>query len=110
MRGVSLNVQRGETHCLVGESGCGKSVSALAVMGLLVRGAIGIEAIVAGGDDYEILCAVPEAGFDAFAQAADLAGVAISSIGTIIAGAAIPRFLDLRGSEIALQRLSYSNF
>ena len=40
VRGVSLKVQRGETHCLVGESGCGKSVSALAVMGLLARGAV----------------------------------------------------------------------
>ena len=39
VRGISLQVQRGETHCLVGESGCGKSVSALAVMGLLARGA-----------------------------------------------------------------------
>ena len=35
VRGVSLTVDRGETHCLVGESGCGKSVTALAVMGLL---------------------------------------------------------------------------
>ncbi len=40
VRGVSLKVRRGETHCLVGESGCGKSVSALAVMGLLARGAV----------------------------------------------------------------------
>jgi len=39
VRGVSLLVQRGETHCLVGESGCGKSVTALAVMNLLARGA-----------------------------------------------------------------------
>src|SRR5262249_13692856 len=28
VRGVSLVVNRGETHCLVGESGCGKSVTA----------------------------------------------------------------------------------
>jgi peptide/nickel transport system ATP-binding protein len=35
VRGASLEVRRGETHCLVGESGCGKSVTALAVMGLL---------------------------------------------------------------------------
>jgi len=40
VRGVSLQVQRGETHCLVGESGCGKSVTALSVMGLLARGAM----------------------------------------------------------------------
>ncbi len=39
VRGVSLEVNRGETHCLVGESGCGKSVTALAVMNLLSRGA-----------------------------------------------------------------------
>ena len=39
VRGVSLSVARGETHCLVGESGCGKSVTALAVMNLLARGA-----------------------------------------------------------------------
>ena len=37
VRGVSLAVARGETHCLVGESGCGKSVTALATMGLLAR-------------------------------------------------------------------------
>ena len=38
VRGASLVVERGETHCLVGESGCGKSVTALAVMNLLARG------------------------------------------------------------------------
>ena len=39
VRGIDLTVARGETHCLVGESGCGKSVTALAVMDLLARGA-----------------------------------------------------------------------
>ncbi|MCA3365571.1 MAG: ABC transporter ATP-binding protein [Roseomonas sp.] len=38
VRGISLTVQKGETHCLVGESGCGKSVTSLAVMGLLAKG------------------------------------------------------------------------
>src|SRR5256885_7824442 len=38
VRGASLTVETGETHCLVGESGCGKSVTALAVMNLLARG------------------------------------------------------------------------
>ncbi len=33
--GVSFAVGRGETLGLVGESGCGKSVSSLAVMGLI---------------------------------------------------------------------------
>ncbi|MDB5363043.1 MAG: peptide transporter substrate-binding protein [Rhodospirillales bacterium] len=39
VRGMSLSVARGETHCIVGESGCGKSVTSLAVMNLLPRGA-----------------------------------------------------------------------
>jgi peptide/nickel transport system ATP-binding protein len=33
--GVSFRVGRGRTLCLVGESGCGKSVTAMAVLGLL---------------------------------------------------------------------------
>jgi peptide/nickel transport system ATP-binding protein len=36
VREASFRVGRGETHCIVGESGCGKSVTALAVMNLLV--------------------------------------------------------------------------
>ena len=35
--GVNLKVYPGEIVCLVGESGCGKSVTALACMGLLPR-------------------------------------------------------------------------
>jgi thiamine-monophosphate kinase len=77
---------------------------------LLARGTVGIEAIVSGGDDYEILCAIPENQWEAFVQAAGLAGVAVTSIGTVIAGAAVPRFLDGQGSEITLPRLSYSHF
>ncbi|MDP3074621.1 thiamine-phosphate kinase [Bradyrhizobium sp.] len=77
---------------------------------LLAHGTVGIEAIVSGGDDYEILCAIPEAGFAAFAQAAGLAGVAVTSIGKIVAGKSAPRFLDADGREIALKRLSYSHF
>src|SRR6476661_4481912 len=77
---------------------------------MLARGVVGIETLVSGGDDYEILCAIPENHFEAFAAAARQAGVAVTSIGTVIAGAAPPKFLDAQGREIALPRLSYSHF
>jgi len=33
--GVSFDIEKGETVCLVGESGCGKSVSALTILGII---------------------------------------------------------------------------
>ncbi|MGD2125805.1 MAG: ABC transporter ATP-binding protein [Desulfobacteraceae bacterium] len=35
LEGVSYEVRKGETVCLVGESGCGKTVSALTILGLI---------------------------------------------------------------------------
>ena len=81
-----------------------------AAAALLSRGIAGIDAIVSGGDDYEVLCTVPEDSFEAFVQAAGQAGVAVSSVGVIVAGSSVPRFLDGEGREIALPRLSYSHF
>ena len=77
---------------------------------LLARGAVRLEALLSGGDDYEILCTVPEARLEALMEDARRAGVALTAIGTIVAGTGAPRFLDARGNEIALQRTSYSHF
>jgi thiamine-monophosphate kinase len=77
---------------------------------LAARGAVGMAALIAGGDDYEILCTVPEDRVEAFVQAVQGAGVPVSSIGTVVAGTMTPKFLDREGREIVLERLSYSHF
>ena len=77
---------------------------------LVARGVVGLEALISGGDDYEVLCAVPEAACVAFAEDASRAGVALTSIGTVIAGTEPLRFLDAQGRDIELKRLSYSHF
>jgi thiamine-monophosphate kinase len=77
---------------------------------LLTRGIVGIESIVSGGDDYEILCTVPETSFEAFEHAAKLANVPVTSIGMVISGTTPPSFLDAQGREIALPLTSWSHF
>jgi thiamine-monophosphate kinase len=81
-----------------------------AARALVARKIIGIEVVVAGGDDYEILCAIPGDRMDAFTQAARQAGVPITAIGGIIAGTSPPSFLDAQGRELALERHSYNHF
>ena len=57
--GISLEVTRGETFAIVGESGCGKSMTALSVLRLLPEaGQIVGGAVLLGGED---LLRLPEA-------------------------------------------------
>ena len=77
---------------------------------LVSRRIVGMETLIAGGDDYEVLCAIPEDRVEAFAQAARLAGVQATSIGMVVAGPSAPKFVDGEGGEIVLERLSYSHF
>jgi thiamine-monophosphate kinase len=76
----------------------------------LAGGATSMSEIVSGGDDYEILCAIPQSAFEAFIRAAEAAEVAVSPIGSIIAGASVPKFLDAEGRELSLSLMSYSHF
>ncbi|WP_398470445.1 thiamine-phosphate kinase [Tardiphaga sp.] len=77
---------------------------------LLDAGMIGIETLVAGGDDYEILCTMPEERAASFLAQAEEAGVPAAVIGEIVAGDAPPRFVDVDGETVELKRHSYSHF
>jgi len=58
LRGVSFTLERGQTLGLIGESGCGKSLTALALMGLLPEGALVSGSIRLGDTE---LTTLPEA-------------------------------------------------
>jgi thiamine-monophosphate kinase len=102
-------VQLGEHDLDAGEPGLRLDVDRDAA-GLVARNAICVETLLAGGDDYEVLCTVPPAQGDALMEAGRAMGLAVTAIGTIVAGHERPRFLDGQGQELALKRLSYSHF
>jgi thiamine-monophosphate kinase len=81
-----------------------------AAAGLVARNVVCVETLLAGGDDYEVLCTVRPAQSDALIAAGHAAGLAVTIIGTIVAGRERPRFLDGQGQELVLKRLSYSHF
>ena len=53
--GVSFAVHRGQTLCLVGESGCGKTMTALATLGLLPEGGAVAGSVRLGGRELMTL-------------------------------------------------------
>ncbi|GHD40804.1 peptide ABC transporter ATP-binding protein [Thalassobaculum fulvum] len=56
VRGISFRVNQGETLCIVGESGCGKSLTSLALMGLLPAKAVrGADRLTLNGVDLTAL-------------------------------------------------------
>jgi thiamine-monophosphate kinase len=69
-----------------------------------------LETILTGGDDYEILAAVPPANEAAFARAADVAGVPVTRIGRVQEGQCPPRFTGADGTPLTLSRLGYDHF
>jgi thiamine-monophosphate kinase len=64
--------------------------------------------LITGGDDYEILAAVPPAAEAAFAAAADAAGVLVTRIGALRAGAGASEVV-LGGRALDLGRRSYAH-
>ena len=69
-----------------------------------------IEAIVTGGDDYEILTAVPSERVAAFRERAAAAQVAVTDIGEIVIGTQTPIVVGPDGAALAFTRTSFSHF
>lgn len=65
--------------------------------------------MLTGGDDYEVLCTIPEGRHDAFKDAAAAAGVPVAVIGTVLEGEGLPIFRD-GATERRYERGSYSHF
>jgi len=69
-----------------------------------------IETIVTGGDDYEVLACVPTGNVELLREQAAIVGVAVTEIGTVIAGEGTATFLDMKRKPLAFTRPSYSHF
>ena len=69
-----------------------------------------IEAVLTGGDDYEIVCTVPPGRIEAFHAAAAAARVPVTEIGRINAVKEPPRFLGRDGKPMLFKQASFSHF
>jgi len=68
-----------------------------------------VDAILTGGDDYEILCTLPESHLDSFTKEADSVGVMVSAIGRVVPGGERPVF-RMNGRERRYDVGSFSHF
>jgi thiamine-monophosphate kinase len=66
--------------------------------------------ILSGGDDYEILAAVPPTETAEFERKAAAAGLPVTEIGLVKAGRGGPDFLDRAGQPIVLAARSFQHF
>ncbi|WP_375410118.1 thiamine-phosphate kinase [uncultured Methylobacterium sp.] len=69
-----------------------------------------LDTALTGGDDYEILCAVPEADVAAFVAGGAAVGVPVSVIGTVTSGEGLPAFRMADGTDRVYALGSFSHF
>jgi thiamine-monophosphate kinase len=68
------------------------------------------ETVLTGGDDYEILCAVPPSLGSAFEAEAAAAGIAVRAVATAAPGDSPPVFKDAAGCALIFARPSFQHF
>ncbi len=81
-----------------------------AARAIAANNADAMKTILTGGDDYEILAAVPPERARAFEAASLAAGVPVARIGAVIAGAGAPRFKAADGSELNFAVKGFEHF
>jgi thiamine-monophosphate kinase len=69
-----------------------------------------IESIATGGDDYEILAAIPAGKLSAFRELAASAAVAVTDIGEFVEGSEAPQVVAADGAMLTFARGSFSHF
>jgi len=69
-----------------------------------------LETLLTGGDDYELLCAVPPSQSAAFEARAIAAGITVSPIGTAKPGNAPPVLKDTEGRNLVFAQPSFQHF
>lgn len=96
-------------------SGCSATVQLTSLpLEAVVRAAVAADAerwldVVAGGDDYEILAAVPPAAVQAFIKQAGSDGVQVTNIGSFGTGRGVV-IADANGKPISLARTGWDHF
>jgi thiamine-monophosphate kinase len=69
-----------------------------------------LKTILTGGDDYEILAAVPSERTRAFEEVSRMSGVPVTRIGVIKTGSGPPQFMLADGKELVLARGGFEHF
>ncbi|MCJ2083036.1 thiamine-phosphate kinase [Methylobacterium sp. J-090] len=69
-----------------------------------------MDTVLTGGDDYELLCAIPPARLDACLLAAEATGVPLKPIGTVTTGDGPPVFEAADGARKTFAAASFSHF
>lgn len=106
----------GDLAHICAQSGVGAEINAAlvplspAAAGALKREPTLLSVILNGGDDYEIVAAVPEPAVPAFTHQAENAGVPVTRIGSIVAGAGYPVVRNAAGEAIRLTSGSHTHF
>jgi thiamine-monophosphate kinase len=81
-----------------------------AVRSALATDPTSYERLLTGGDDYEILCAVPAHSADSFEGQTGAAGVPVTRIGDVTEGSRPPVFHDWEGRPVSFARGSFRHF